>query len=77
MNGLGSPNILPHTDLEHFIQVFIIFVGVGMCAQYFGYFAIRVMAREEQRAERRRLLKDTLAILEQQNDNLALIDKVT
>jgi hypothetical protein len=63
MNGLGSPYIYPHTDLEHFMQCLIIFIGVGLCAQYFGYFAVRVMAREEQKAERRRLLNDTLVMI--------------
>lgn len=63
MNGLGSPYIYPHTDLEHFMQSFIIFVGVGLCAKYFGYFALRVMSREGQRAERRRLLNETINLL--------------
>lgn len=51
MTGLGYGNVVPTTDLEYFVDLFIMITGASIYANFFANFIVALNERNAKRIE--------------------------
>jgi hypothetical protein len=67
MTGLGYGNIVPTTELEFFVDMFIMVVGASIYANFFAHFAVTIYNRNAVQIENRKKLEQAKNFADQTN----------
>ena len=59
MTGLGYGNVVPTTDLEYFVDLFIMITGASIYANFFANFIMALNERNAKRIESMKKLDQT------------------
>ena len=59
MTGLGYGNVVPTTDLEYFVDLFIMITGASIYANFFANFIVALNERNAKRIESMKRLDQT------------------
>lgn len=67
MTGLGYGNIVPSTDLEYFVDIFIMIAGSSIYAGFFADFAVEIYNQNKKQIENSQKLEQAKQFCVQRN----------